>query len=247
MHCEQARQLFDAYLDGELSPSLATELGAHQVRCPECRQALALLEVSGHILRSDRDSVTASADFTDRLLACVDGPRAWRRKLWNSLYIGGPLAAAAVIALAFLGVFDGRGKSQVAGVQQIIAAPAVEMVSEVSESRAKEPASASGLEANVAERALDEFVEQTQDRMRENGESIQRVLDLTILQMLDILEEAKERSDRAGGQPPDLEAPPALVDPAVESAKDADDAPSPERNDSEESSHPDNADESGGA
>lgn len=245
MQCEQARQLFDAYLDGELSSSLATELGAHRLRCPECRQALALLEVSGHILRSDRDSFVAPAHFTDRLLACVDGPRMWRRKLWNTLYIGGPLAAAAVIALAFLGVFDGRGKSQVAGVQQIVAPPMVQMVSEVSESPSTD---APGLRPtnDAAERALDEFVAQTQRRMQENGESLHRVLDLTILQMLDILEEAKERANRAP-RPPVPVASPAAQHPAADSAEDSSDAPSSEFGVTEESTNPDSADESGGA
>ena len=244
MYCDQARQLFDAYLDGELSPSLATELGAHRVRCPDCRQALALLEVSGHILRSDRDSQTAPTDFTDRLMACVEEPSAWRRRVWNSMYVGGPLAAAAVIALAFLGVFDGRGKSQVAGVKQVVAPPAIERVSEISESSANEPGLESALRGDAAEQALDEFVERTQSRMQENGESIQRVLDLTILQMLDILEDAKERSDRAGVQPPGFDASPAPSNPKTESAEDS---PPSESDETEESSHPGNADESGGA
>jgi len=238
--CEQARQLFDAYLDGDLSPSLATELGAHRLRCPECRQALALLEVSGHILRSDRDPVAASADFTDRLLACVDAPGAWRHRLLNSLYIGGPLAAAAVIALAFLGVFDGRGKSQVAGVKQTIAPPMVQMVPDEAKpgkadtTRALPP----GATNDAAERALDDFVDRTQRRMRNNGESLQRVMDLTILQMLDILEEAKGRADLAGPSPPAPSAAPATLQPSLDSADDADDAPPSEYDNAEDSTKP---------
>lgn len=189
MHCEQARQLFDAYLDGELSPSLATELGAHRLRCADCRQALALLEVSGHILRSDRDPVQASDGFTDRLLACVDTAPSWRRKVLNSIYIGGPLAAAAVIALAFVGVFDGKRPSQVAGVQQV-AAPSVVQSTQPGNQAAVAPAQT----VDPAEQALGEFFDQTQQRMKDKGESVQRVLDLTVLQMLDILEEAKDRS-----------------------------------------------------
>jgi len=249
MNCEQARQLFDAYLDGELSPSLATELGAHRLRCAECRQSLALLEVSGHILRSDREPVTAPAEFTDRLLACVDSPGAWRHKLWNTLYIGGPLAAAAVIALAFLGVFDGRGKSQVAGIQQIVAPPMVQRVSDVSE-RGSAGASKASVPApgnDAAERALDEFVDQTQQRMRDNGKSLQRVMDLTILQMLDILEEAKDRANRAGPYPPVPAAAPATLHPATDPAEDSSDDPSSELEDTEGSANPDEADRSGGA
>lgn len=193
MQCEQARQLFDAYLDGELSPSLATELGAHRLRCPDCRQALALLEVSGHILRSDRDSVRASDDFTDRLLACVETVSPWRVKAMRILTIGGPLAAAAVIALAFLGVFDNKGPSQVAGVQEL--APAVVQTAQPAPSP---KAMAPSATIDPAEKALGEFIDQTQTRMKDNGESVQRVLDLTVLQMLDILEEAKVRSELRG-------------------------------------------------
>ena len=107
MRCEQARQLFDAYLDGQLSPSQGTELGAHRLQCAECRRALALLEVSGHILASDRDPVAVQDDFSDRLLACMDVRRArWIRRIPRILYVAGPMAAAAVVALAFFGVFD---------------------------------------------------------------------------------------------------------------------------------------------
>jgi hypothetical protein len=190
MQCEQARQLFDAYLDGELSPSLATELGAHRLRCADCRQALALLEVSGHILRSDRDTVQASDDFTDRLLACVDTGPTWRRRVLHTIYVGGPLAAAAVIALAFIGVFDGKRPSQVAGVKEL-ASPAV--VRSIDPSKATVPAVQLPA-VDPAEKALGDFIDQTQQRMKDKGDSVQRVLDLTILQMLDILEEAKERS-----------------------------------------------------
>jgi hypothetical protein len=206
MQCEQARQLFDAYLDGELSPSLATELGAHRLRCANCRQALALLEVSGHILRSDRDTVQASDDFTDRLLACVDTAPGWRRRVLNTIYIGGPLAAAAVIALAFVGVFDGKRPSQVAGVKEL-ASPAV--VRSIESAKATSPAANQPKAVDPAEKALGDFIDQTQQRMKDNGDSVQRVLDLTVLQMLDILEEAKERSQHGPNAGPEWMATPA--------------------------------------
>lgn len=215
MQCEQARQLFDAYLDGELSPSLATELGAHQVRCAECRQALALLEVSGHILRSDRDAVQPPEDFTDRLLACVDASPRWHRSLLHGLYIGGPLAAAAVIALAFLGVFDGKRASQVAGVKEIAPASYVQ------------PAPAKSGDAikpsplvDPAEQALGEFIDRTQNSMKDKGESVQRVLDLTVLQMLDILEEAKTRA-KPGARPGSAPLTSPLKAPAGQDSREA--------------------------
>lgn len=201
MQCQQARQLFDTYLDGELSPSLATELGAHRLKCPDCRQALALMEVSGHILRSDPDPVVASDDFTDRLLACVEPVPQWRRRALKVVYYGAPLAAAAVIALAFVGVFDGKRPSHVAGVQHVLTAP-VETVA----TPRKDDAPAGPAQQDPAEAALNQFVEETSQRIQNQGDSMQRVLDLTVLQMIDILEEAKERSQREGTAPPVLDA-----------------------------------------
>lgn len=117
--CRQAQQLFDAYLDGELSPSLETELGAHRVQCGDCRRALALLEVSGHIIRADHEDVTADSAFTDRLLACMDEPdHSLTHRAWRVASIGGGLAAAALVALAFLGLFDTRQRGKVAGVSE---------------------------------------------------------------------------------------------------------------------------------
>ena len=118
MHCEQARQFFDAYLDGELSAQLATELGAHRVRCSDCRRTLALLEVSGHIVRSDEEPVALREDFSDRLLACMQatGHGVWSR-LRLKVYAAGLLAAAAIVVLAFVGMFDG-GEPMVAGQKE---------------------------------------------------------------------------------------------------------------------------------
>ena len=101
MRCADARQLFDAFLNRELSPSMATELQAHRVKCADCRRELALLEVSGHVLRADRDPVTVDDSFTDRLIACMDEPRSrWPMRLRWTAYVGAPLAAAAVVEAA---------------------------------------------------------------------------------------------------------------------------------------------------
>src|SRR3990172_9471766 len=100
MRCEEAQQLFDGYLDGELSPSLTTELDAHRLQCADCRRALAILEVTGHVLVSDREAIMLESKFTDRLLACVETPGQRRvRQARRFLYVAGPMAAAAVIVL----------------------------------------------------------------------------------------------------------------------------------------------------
>ncbi len=103
MNCEQARNLFDAYLDGELSSAQETELGAHRIQCADCRHELALLEVIGHVVSATDDRQPQLDDgFTDRLLACLDRPQPKTSSRYvRRLLIGIPsLAAAAAIVLA---------------------------------------------------------------------------------------------------------------------------------------------------
>lgn len=110
MDCRQAQRYFDAYLDGELPPALETEFGAHRVRCSDCRRALALMEVSGHILASDREPVTLDDDFSHRLLACMDERQnRWMVSRRRLALFAVPVAAAAALGIAFLGPF---GQSQ---------------------------------------------------------------------------------------------------------------------------------------
>jgi hypothetical protein len=103
MNCDQAQNLFDAYLDGELSGSLAAELGAHQLNCGVCRRELALLEVAGHVIAADVDAPSLDEEFTNRLLACAArDSRAWYRPRRWMLYAGPALAAAACLAVMFV-------------------------------------------------------------------------------------------------------------------------------------------------
>lgn len=213
MRCEQARQLFDAYLDGELSGALATELGAHRVKCPDCRRALALMEVSGHIVASDRDPVMLHGQFADRLLACTDRKpvRSWDR-LRRGLYIAGPLAAAAVVALAVLGVFDRpvrfAGEWEKGQPRPDVSPP---------ERSAEAPETGRSLDEHL----LEEWLKETRENLAvkvESGESLQRHFELTISQMLDILKQAREASDGtdhvpgADGQVPASPPEPAPAD-----------------------------------
>lgn len=191
MQCEQARQLFDAYLDGELSPPLAMELGAHRIHCPECRRALALLEVSGHIIASDRDPVDLSSGFSNRLLACMGPPGGrWEQRLRRVMYIGGPLAAAAVVAMAFLGVFDPDAGPVLSRVEQRAVPQEMELPDLLDEQDLPKA-------DDHAERVLDEWIQEARTNIaakRQSGESLQQMLDLTITQWLDILNQANEVS-----------------------------------------------------
>jgi hypothetical protein len=182
MRCEQARQLFDAYLDGELSTVMATELGAHRLKCASCRRELALLEVSGHIIRSDNAEKNLPRDFTERLMECVQTPRQRRMAMVRkSLLVGGPLAAAAVIVLAFAGFFDGRGASKVAGVKEVNphapASPAL-----------------SPQEGPTSDRELEDWLtnaKRNMDTARRSGESLQNMLDSTLNDVLEVIEDGE--------------------------------------------------------
>jgi len=194
MRCHEAQQLFDAYLDAELSASMTAELDAHRLQCAECRRALAILEVTGHVLSADPQPVALTGDFTNRLMACVETPRA---KRWGQvrryLYAAGPLAAAAVIALAFLGAFDRTGPSRVAGVK---VEPAVHDVSATAAIPAP-PQSPSPAELEASQRAIDDWIAQMRANMevkRQSSQSIQRAVDLTVLQLLDVLEEFNDQA-----------------------------------------------------
>jgi hypothetical protein len=199
MNCQQAQRLFDAYLDGELSPALATELGAHRVQCAECRRALALLEVSGHIIASDRDPGLPHGGLADRLAACMDErpiPRALR--LRRAVYIAGPLAAAAVIALAFLGFFDHQPAPIIAGKK-------IEKPREHAVSAETPPISDAAQHVpSVDERLLRDWIERTRRNVaakRESGETLQQAFDQTIGQLLDVLEKARDESSDADHYP----------------------------------------------
>jgi hypothetical protein len=111
------------------------------------------------------------------------------------MYVAGPLAAAAVIGLAFIGVFD-RHDSKVAGKEEPgIASPAVveSEPSDTGELNAQPTVETSAGD----ERALEEWTEQMRENVRakiESGESLHDYFDLTVLQMLDILDSRKDGS-----------------------------------------------------
>lgn len=199
MRCEQAQQLFDAYLDDDLSPSLAMELDAHRLQCADCRRALALLEVSGHVL-TRKEALQPSHDFVDRLLACMDPvPESWLRNRRKMLWIGGPLAAAAVVALAFVG-FSRERESIVAGKKSVlIERPAS---SEEVTTQSVDPAEwAPGDKESIE--ALVDRVGRNVAAKRQSAESLQKGLDLTAQQILDMLRQSKElpEGDSGDAQP----------------------------------------------
>ena len=208
MKCEEAQTLFQAYLDDELSSSLSTELAAHRVKCSECRRGLALMEVAGHVVANDAGSSELAPEFSDRLLACMESPVSrWRRQLRRTVYLGVPALAAAAVALAFLGVFD-RGAGEVAGKTV------------TSKDVANQPVSPSPKE-------LVEHAQKNIASKRKSVETLQNQLDLTIGQILDILDEAKPASPEAkSGAPNAKPAPPGGIEiPSIDDESPADAQP----------------------
>lgn len=180
MTCNQARNLFDVYLDGELAGSLATELAAHRVACAACRRGLALMEVAGHVIRVDSDGPTLSDGFSDRLLACIDEPPSGSFLRFRKvvLWTGGALAAAAVLALMF-NLLAGPG-DRIAG-----------LIEQISEDSNVETSDADATRTDHPTRAqADEIARRLQEGVSDSGQRVLELKDLTdktIMQLLDEL------------------------------------------------------------
>lgn len=104
--CDQAKQLFNPFLDGALSESLRCELHAHQLACSKCRRDLAILQTTAEVIARDESEPALGDQFTDRLLACINESNRKRNaparyRIWA--FRG--LSAAAAVALAFTGWF----------------------------------------------------------------------------------------------------------------------------------------------
>ncbi|RMF76763.1 MAG: zf-HC2 domain-containing protein [Planctomycetota bacterium] len=105
MNCLEAEQLFDAFLDDELSGALRLEFDAHRLRCRDCQQKLALLEACEHIFSRDARVPDLSDDFTERVMAQISdlGVRPRRSLPLRTLMTGAALLpAAAILLLAFV-------------------------------------------------------------------------------------------------------------------------------------------------
>jgi hypothetical protein len=226
MNCREAKQYFDAYLDGELSPTLSTELGAHRVRCADCRRELALLEVSGHIIASDRDAEILDDAFTDRLLACMDRGSAssrWQR-MRRYVYWAGPLAAAAVIVLVLIGTMRDSG-SKVAG-KKVILDTSQTVQHNLLDDEIPFGTDAPKIALDPRAREVEKFLRGVNEQVaakKQAGEDVQRFLDLTILQILDLV---KRNQTETASQPDSddaLDAPETIYDDVEENGEPVED------------------------
>src|ERR1043166_3365453 len=109
--CRNIRELHDAFIDGELSPSMTAEVHAHLLQCPECQQQIQMIRAVGDVIAQDDTSAPRlSADFTSRVIGAIPqtsvfGPSITtsalkpRRLTWRGWASMG-LSAAAVLFLS---------------------------------------------------------------------------------------------------------------------------------------------------
>lgn len=215
MNCEQAHNLFDAYLDGELSPALETELHAHRLGCVSCRQELALMEVAGHVISSTDGEIQLTGGFTDRLLACIEPQviRPGRMRVWV-LRAAGSLAAAACLVM-LVGHFSKPEPvvlgDRTEGAGGVVVDPTADEVATVGIGKLnlQAPLAKAGLPAvglNDAAEALRLTVEETLRGTQESSRSLVHFGQATLLQMIDALQlEALRDADTQfdeGADPP---------------------------------------------
>ncbi len=111
--CRNVRHLHDAYLDGELSASMAAEVQAHLLQCPECQRQMELLRACGEVIARDQGEPAPPADLTSRVMtdfvrmAPISlGPiltrRQRRERLVRRFAAGFLPAAAAMLAVSVL-------------------------------------------------------------------------------------------------------------------------------------------------
>ncbi len=113
MTCRHAQELRDAYLDGELSSSIAAEVHAHLLQCPECQRQYEMVRAAGNVIAKDEPPAGLPDDFAARVLAGLPNMkeqpaatgilprREQRRRTWRKI---GSAAFPAVAAILFFSV-----------------------------------------------------------------------------------------------------------------------------------------------
>jgi len=159
--------------------------------------------VSEHVLASDEDPVSLRVDFPERLIACMERPGLrWTERIGRAVYVVVPIAAAALIALAFMGFFDGRRDTEVAGARVI--APGARSIA--GKPAVSPPASAHPI--GFQDPALESWWGQVRTNLetkRESVESLQTAFDQTLLQPLNALEQATKHPAPAPADPEPVE------------------------------------------
>lgn len=103
MNCEDLRDLFSPYLDGQLTAAEADRLAAHLRTCPSCREELAALRFTSGLV-SALPQAPLPADLAPRVVAHAS-PSLWRERLAAAREFLTPRRAFLVRAVAVLAVF----------------------------------------------------------------------------------------------------------------------------------------------
>lgn len=102
--CEEARDRFSAFLDGELGPNERDEFEAHLMQCSECLRELDGLQRVGALYR-ELSFQAAPEGFETRVRNAVRPRFAWGRALKADRRAYWPLALAAAVLALVLGPF----------------------------------------------------------------------------------------------------------------------------------------------
>lgn len=122
MRCQEIRELFSPWLDGQLNPPEAELLEAHLAECAECRDELVQWQQISNALKSigqETEHLQAPASFEAQVMQQVS--RAAQRRHWLNNTLRKLVATAAAFALLAYGslelaprVFNGDPISKIA-------------------------------------------------------------------------------------------------------------------------------------
>lgn len=122
MRCQEIRELFSPWLDGQLNPPEAELLEAHLAECAECRDELVQWQQISNALKSigqETEHLQAPASFEAQVMQQVS--RAAQRRRWLNNTLRKLVATAAAFALLAYGslelaprVFNGDPISKIA-------------------------------------------------------------------------------------------------------------------------------------
>ncbi|UCD28492.1 MAG: zf-HC2 domain-containing protein [Planctomycetota bacterium] len=190
--CQDARHLFSRYLEGDLPSSLHTELHAHQLNCPTCRDELTMLETCGDVIALDRCEPRLGASFTERVLASRRSQLmelGSRRRTRILLYTGSSLAAAASIAFAVFLMGPWSNKTAIMSMKEKVPAPVEHYLMDqqgdkkVSPKAKEELAETEQMPSTIFSEAMARFLHKTQttwENTRQGIEDLELLLYLSL-------------------------------------------------------------------
>ena len=129
--CRNIRELHDAFIDGELSPSMTAEVHAHLLQCPECQQQIQMLRAVGDVIGQDNHaSPGLPKEFASRVVGAIPpgavvGPNLTmalrhRRLSWRGWASMGLSAAALLfLSIAFWPKEEASHPTMVAGMSVV--------------------------------------------------------------------------------------------------------------------------------